>query len=135
MLQINDDFYVRKAFLVRSSSLLAQEDLTEETTKKVLDELAAGRKPKPGPQNGRRAAEGPMVRSKSIGVSLTTDRRARPRCSRSPLAPALASAATCELEWLYRRGVKDIKLDVRLALNQCVAIAPQHTSRVLCATV
>lgn len=41
MVQINDDFY---------------EDLTPETLGKVLDELAAGRKPRTGPQNGRRAS-------------------------------------------------------------------------------
>jgi hypothetical protein len=38
MVQINDDFY---------------EDLTPETLGKVLDELAAGRKPKVGPQIDR----------------------------------------------------------------------------------
>jgi (2Fe-2S) ferredoxin len=38
MVQINDDFY---------------EDLTPETLSKVLDELAAGRKPKIGPQVDR----------------------------------------------------------------------------------
>ncbi|WP_374651874.1 NADH-quinone oxidoreductase subunit NuoE [Dongia sp.] len=41
MVQINDDFY---------------EDLTPETLGKVLDDLAAGRQPKKGPQNGRRAS-------------------------------------------------------------------------------
>lgn len=38
MIQVNDDFY---------------EDLTPETTKQVLDDLKAGKKPKVGPQNGR----------------------------------------------------------------------------------
>jgi len=42
MVQINDDFY---------------EDLNPETIVKVLDELAAGRKPAPGPQSGRRSSE------------------------------------------------------------------------------
>ncbi|KAL7007074.1 NADH:ubiquinone oxidoreductase 24 [Cystobasidiomycetes sp. EMM_F5] len=42
MIQINDDFY---------------EDLTPESIKKVLDEMAAGREPKPGPQSGRRTVE------------------------------------------------------------------------------
>lgn len=56
MVQINDDFY---------------EDLTPETLGKVLDELAAGRKPQIGPQNGRRAsmAEGGPTTLKEIALS------------------------------------------------------------------
>lgn len=42
MVQINDEYY---------------EDLTPETIKKVLDDLRAGKKPKPGPQSGRRTVE------------------------------------------------------------------------------
>jgi len=42
MLVVNDDFY---------------EDLTPETTKKVLDAFAKGKKPKPGPQSGRHTSE------------------------------------------------------------------------------
>ncbi|KAI8448299.1 thioredoxin-like [2Fe-2S] ferredoxin-domain-containing protein [Phakopsora pachyrhizi] len=42
MVQINDEFY---------------EDLTPESIIKVLDELAAGRNPKPGPQSGRKSSE------------------------------------------------------------------------------
>ncbi|PLW44079.1 hypothetical protein PCASD_04896 [Puccinia coronata f. sp. avenae] len=42
MVQINDDFY---------------EDLTPESVVKVLDELAAGRKPKSGPQSSRQSSE------------------------------------------------------------------------------
>jgi NADH-quinone oxidoreductase subunit E len=42
MVQINDDYY---------------EDLTPETLDKVLDDLAAGRPVKPGPQNGRVSSE------------------------------------------------------------------------------
>jgi NADH-quinone oxidoreductase subunit E len=42
MVQIHDDNY---------------EDLTPESFEKVLDDLAAGRTPKPGPQNGRRSSE------------------------------------------------------------------------------
>ena len=38
MVQINDDYY---------------EDLTPETLEKILDEMAAGRTPKPGPQVDR----------------------------------------------------------------------------------
>ncbi|CCO26127.1 NADH dehydrogenase (ubiquinone) flavoprotein 2 [Rhizoctonia solani AG-1 IB] len=42
MLAMNDDFY---------------EDLTPETTKKILDAFAKGQKPKPGPQSGRQTSE------------------------------------------------------------------------------
>jgi len=45
MMQIGDHFY---------------EDLTPQTTEKVLQEFADGKTPKMGPQNHRRAAEGPM---------------------------------------------------------------------------
>jgi NADH dehydrogenase (ubiquinone) flavoprotein 2 len=34
-----------------------QEDLTPETTRKVLDAFAKGEKPKPGPQSGRKVSE------------------------------------------------------------------------------
>lgn len=42
MLVVGDDFY---------------EDLTPETTRKVLDAFARGEKPKPGPQSGRKTSE------------------------------------------------------------------------------
>ncbi|ORY20576.1 thioredoxin-like [2Fe-2S] ferredoxin-domain-containing protein [Naematelia encephala] len=42
MMQVGDDFY---------------EDLTPETTIKILDALAKGEKPKPGPQSGRMTSE------------------------------------------------------------------------------
>jgi len=42
MMVVNDDFY---------------EDLTPETTKKVLDSFSANKKPKPGPQSGRHTVE------------------------------------------------------------------------------
>ena len=42
MLQVNDDYY---------------EDLTPETTERLLDALARGEKPKPGPQAGRHTSE------------------------------------------------------------------------------
>ncbi|KAH7107426.1 NdufV2, NADH dehydrogenase 24 kd subunit [Auriculariales sp. MPI-PUGE-AT-0066] len=52
MFVVGDDFY---------------EDLTSESTKKILDEFAAGRKPKPGPQSTRQTSEN------SAGLtSLTT---------------------------------------------------------------
>lgn len=41
-MQIGDDYY---------------EDLTPETTVKILDALAKGEKPKPGPQSGRYMSE------------------------------------------------------------------------------
>ncbi|XP_054286496.1 NADH dehydrogenase [ubiquinone] flavoprotein 2, mitochondrial [Macrosteles quadrilineatus] len=42
MVQINDDYY---------------EDLSVKDTEEILDDLKAGKKPKPGPRNGRFAAE------------------------------------------------------------------------------
>lgn len=39
------------------SVLFVQEDLTPETTKKVLEAFAKGQKPKPGPQSGRHTSE------------------------------------------------------------------------------
>jgi len=42
MAQINDDYY---------------EDLTAENMAWIIDEFAAGRRPKPGPQNGRHTSE------------------------------------------------------------------------------
>jgi NADH-quinone oxidoreductase subunit E len=42
MVQIHDDNY---------------EDLTAESFERVLEELAAGRAPKPGPQNSRQSSE------------------------------------------------------------------------------
>jgi NADH-quinone oxidoreductase E subunit len=61
MVQINDDFY---------------EDLTPETLGRVLDELAAGRRPQTGPQNGRRAsmAEGGPTTLKEIPISYDISR-------------------------------------------------------------
>lgn len=58
MMAVNDDFYVR--FSVASSILVLtflQEDLTSESTKKILDAFSKGTKPKPGPQSGRRTSE------------------------------------------------------------------------------
>ncbi|KAG8895116.1 hypothetical protein FRB99_000760 [Tulasnella sp. 403] len=76
MLQMNDDFYVsdfiahRCHFATlgdeiiserhadqRSSIAALQEDLTPETTRKVLDAFARGEKPTPGPQSGRHTSE------------------------------------------------------------------------------
>jgi len=42
MMAVNDDFY---------------EDLTPETTRKILDAFARGEKPRPGPQSGRHTSE------------------------------------------------------------------------------
>ncbi len=56
MVQINDDFY---------------EDLTPELLGQVLDDLAAGKQPKKGPQNGRRGsmAEGGPTTLKDIPLT------------------------------------------------------------------
>jgi NADH dehydrogenase (ubiquinone) flavoprotein 2 len=42
VMQVGDDYY---------------EDLTPESTVKILDALAKGEKPKPGPQSGRQTSE------------------------------------------------------------------------------
>lgn len=60
MVVIGDEFYVRGSgqivhlFLMVFSS---QEDLTTETTKKIIDAFSKGQKPKPGPQSGRQTSE------------------------------------------------------------------------------
>jgi NADH dehydrogenase (ubiquinone) flavoprotein 2 len=61
MMAIGDDFYVRDLagwnvylFLI---ALLPQEDLTVETTKKILDAFSKGQRPKIGPQSGRQTSE------------------------------------------------------------------------------
>jgi NADH dehydrogenase (ubiquinone) flavoprotein 2 len=53
MVQVNDDYY---------------EDLTPETTIKLLDGLRSGKPPKPGPQSGRHSSEAAKGRS-----ALTTE--------------------------------------------------------------
>lgn len=53
MMVVNDDFY---------------EDLTVESTKNVLDAFSEGRKPKPGPQSGRRTSEN------SVGMTALTSK-------------------------------------------------------------
>ncbi|KAJ7940837.1 putative NADH-ubiquinone oxidoreductase 24 kDa subunit mitochondrial precursor, partial [Mycena leptocephala] len=57
MMAINDDFYASRAFNVFTVLMKAQEDLTPETTKAILDAFAKGEKPKPGPQSGRQTSE------------------------------------------------------------------------------
>jgi NADH-quinone oxidoreductase subunit E len=72
MAQINYDYY---------------EDLTPESFEKILDEMAAGRMPKPGPQIGRQL-------SAPIGGSttLTDPEIYKPRSGRGALEPALTDA-------------------------------------------
>ena len=60
MVQINDDYY---------------EDLDADSTNAVLDALRAGKKPTPGPQNGRNMSEGILGRT-----TLTTP-PAGPHCT------------------------------------------------------
>jgi NADH dehydrogenase (ubiquinone) flavoprotein 2 len=59
MLVVGDDFYVRLRKCCGERRLTStQEDLTEETTKKILAAFAkGGQKPKPGPQSGRQTSE------------------------------------------------------------------------------
>lgn len=68
MVQINDKFYVSRVprgdisvglgvTLDFATDHRLQEDLTPESTVKILSELAAGKQPKPGPQSNRRFSE------------------------------------------------------------------------------
>ena len=61
MLVVGDDFYVSLAYPTSSPQIsqttYIQEDLTPQTTKKVLDAFKKGQKPKPGPQSGRQTSE------------------------------------------------------------------------------
>jgi len=50
-MQIGDDYY---------------EDLTPETTVKILDALANGERPKPGPQSGRYTSENSAGRTAQV---------------------------------------------------------------------
>ena len=61
MMVVGDDFYVRKlqqpsVYLFLTVPQL-QEDLTSETTRKILEAFSKGQKPKPGPQSGRQTSE------------------------------------------------------------------------------
>jgi NADH-quinone oxidoreductase subunit E len=71
MVQINADYY---------------EDLTPESFKKILDELAAGRTPKPGPQIARQFSA-PVGRQTTL-----TDPRIYKRKNGAPAGPALTDA-------------------------------------------
>lgn len=59
MMVVGDDFYVSYMIenTARGDLTASQEDLTVETTKKVLDAFRKGHKPKPGPQSGRHTSE------------------------------------------------------------------------------
>ena len=58
MIVVGDDFYVSIGFSDDLRSLIpTQEDLTSETTQRILDAFAKGEKPKPGPQSGRHTCE------------------------------------------------------------------------------
>jgi len=74
MFAVNDDFYVcgilHRALII---SLGAQEDLTTETMKKVLDGFKSGTKPKVGPQSGRHTSEN------SSGLTALTSKVRPPR--------------------------------------------------------
>lgn len=67
--------------------IFAQEDLTPETTKKVLEAFAKGQKPKPGPQSGRHTSEN------SAGLTALTSKVCLPRWpSICPLTPHCVAA-------------------------------------------
>lgn len=85
MVQINDDYY---------------EDLTAESFEKLLDDLAAGRPVKVGPQNSRRGSEpegGPRVLlDPALYAFATTVPGTEPSAPDAP-APAAATAETPDL--------------------------------------
>lgn len=85
MVQINDDYY---------------EDLTPETFEKLLDDLAAGRPVKVGPQNSRKGSEpegGPRVLlDPALYAFATTVPGTEPSAPEAP-APAAATAETPDL--------------------------------------
>lgn len=67
-MQIGDDFY---------------EDLTPETTLKIVDALAKGEKPKPGPQSGRFTSENSAgLTTLTVPVSPRSATGAVPRITR-----------------------------------------------------
>lgn len=72
MLVVGDDFYVSSSRLRLSPppylDLPMQEDLTAETTRKVLAAFKKGEKPKPGPQSGRHTSEN------SAGLTALTEK-------------------------------------------------------------
>ncbi|KAF4615264.1 hypothetical protein D9613_002792 [Agrocybe pediades] len=61
MLVVGDDFYASSFFSFQghqATNLTSlQEDLTPQSTKKILDAFKKGEKPKPGPQSGRKTSE------------------------------------------------------------------------------
>jgi NADH dehydrogenase (ubiquinone) flavoprotein 2 len=86
MLAVNDDFYVRNTAIMPSySNFSLQEDLTEETTKKILDAFKNGTKPKPGPQSGRQTSENSAgLTSLTTRVFLSLSTHFEPKFTSSP---------------------------------------------------
>ncbi len=96
VMQIGDEFY---------------EDLTPETTIKVLDALAKGEKPKPGPQSGRRTSEN------AAGLTSLTSKVRSPRGVYLP-----ADAFRCVAIWAGRA------LSTRVCLVRINALSDRHGS-------
>ena len=66
-------------------SLFAQEDLSDDSTRRILDALRNGQTPKAGPQNGRFTCEPKGVRS---------------RCTRQPWLPGWLADARVLRAWV-----------------------------------
>lgn len=79
-MQIGDDFY---------------EDLTPETTLKIVDALAKGEKPKPGPQSGR------MTSENAAGLTTLTSTVSASHCGNSDFHADRGAVEICE-QWLAR---------------------------------
>lgn len=88
-MQIGDDFY---------------EDLTPETTLKIVDALAKGEKPKPGPQSGRFTSEN------SAGLTTLTGTVSFHLCSTAVnfLTPSLMSVMARD-----EAGSQEVRADVQ----------------------
>ena len=115
MVQINDDYY---------------EDLTSDLLIELLDDLAAGREVKPGPQNGRRASEPQDARKTLVDEalfdgSLVGAWKARFEPSPSSEAQPQDGAATAS----GPNDPKPAKPDAGRAENKPVADAPAQRAQ------
>ena len=69
------------------------EDLTPESFERILDDFAAGRTPKPGPQNGRKTSEPAGGLTTLTDPSLYNGKAARPAAKKTAAVPAKTAEA------------------------------------------
>lgn len=77
---------------------MPQEDLTDESTKKILDAFAKGQKPKPGPQSGRHTSEN------SAGLTALTSKVRSFKISLVPLLIQISLHSPMVLESTVHRN-------------------------------